>query len=62
MLGLLKMAKDLAERRTSGSMFHWDAGDSPLERRYVMEYPECVYPCTREYYRILDSISRGEKP
>jgi hypothetical protein len=66
MMGLACMAGDLANLRNShepsystiGSMWN---GSVPVSRRTAELNPEC-FAASAEYYRIIDRISRGEKP
>lgn len=60
MIGLAFMAWQLANSR---AFIPYARRFEPL-RRAVVEAPDNagLYPVSREYYRIIDRITRGEKP
>jgi hypothetical protein len=59
-IGLLYLARGLAIERTSCHLdaAHW----RPLDREFLQSWPHIPLVSSREYYAILDRISRGEKP
>lgn len=67
MIGLARMAWTLAwSRRQPDRPRYSDTVDierSTIEKydREGWSYPHC-FPASREYYRIIDRISAGEKP
>jgi len=62
-IGLARMAARLAESRhpTGSRVMHWDVGAGPARRTVAECYPH-VLRTTVEYYRIVDTLSRGGKP
>jgi hypothetical protein len=65
MLGLAKMAAGLAEQRVGyGPMDsnYTDLGAYLCARRELREFDAIEVTFSREYYRIIDRIARGEKP
>ena len=65
MLGLALMAARLAEKRVGygPSEAEWTNLGTYMEpRRALRRWEPDELAFTREYYRIIDRISRGEKP
>lgn len=66
MIGLARMAANLADARTKAYRerrgwggIHFEIGANPARRDTAAE---AGYPASREYYRIIDRITRGERP
>jgi hypothetical protein len=58
-IALAMMAANLAHMRVSGLPLVLDHGGwTPFERQYV----DHSTPNSREYYEIIDRLSRGEQP
>lgn len=62
MLGLALLACALAETRTDGSLAAYFNGGcwGPVQRHAAQSTR--AYAASREYYAIIDRISRGERP
>lgn len=58
MIGLAMMAANLAHQRIGGLPLSDGSNWTPYERKEV----DHNTPNSREYYRIIDRISRGEQP
>lgn len=58
MLGLAKMAMDLAWRRVFRGQPMGKQWPNPVLRSELHD----IFPASIEYYRICDRITRGEKP
>jgi hypothetical protein len=62
MIGLARMAWGLAYRRVSKKNYPCGAiGPYPVSR-VLMNIDPMMYPVSREYYAIIDRITRGEQP
>jgi hypothetical protein len=65
MLGLATMAARLAEKRTGYGPFQgeWENFAEYMEpRRHLRRWKPYEVAFSREYYQIIDRITRGEKP
>lgn len=60
MMGLAYMAMRLAQRRTGGILFRGDGTADPVPRDRLDVYGP--WPASIEYYRIIDRLTKGEKP
>lgn len=67
MLGLAMMAAELAEKRKNrgrrfpAGIHRRDGTLSIASREYARKAASSV-PCSAEYYRICDRVTRGERP
>jgi len=66
MIGLARMAAHLADERTRKVRGEHYVGiqferSNPVSRVYANNYPKAA-PASLEYYRIIDRLTRGEKP
>lgn len=61
MIGLALMARDLAEKRNDGTKLNDGSSHRVPVSRLTASVDHC-YTTSREYYAIIDRISRGERP
>jgi len=59
--GAISLAMARHPKADRNSVTNWDGEIGFATRHFAAEFPEIV-PVSHEYYRIIDRITRGEKP